>query len=155
MGVEIERKFLVNGDDWRDGVERSESMVQGYLASTDDCTVRVRLEGSIAKLNIKSAGLDIQRSEFEYDIPAADAAEILESLCGQRVVRKTRHFHPAGDHVFEIDVFEGANAGLVVAEVELASRDESFERPPWLGEEVSADPRYLNSNLATRPFNTW
>lgn len=155
MATEIERKFLVATDGWREGVSRSEPMYQGYLASTPTCAVRVRLEGDRARINIKSAGLDIERREYEYDIPVDDAREILETLCGKRVVRKTRHYHPAGAHTFEIDVFEGANEGLVVAEVELSRRDEDFERPAWLGEEVSGDARYLNNNLATKPFRDW
>ncbi len=155
MATEIERKFLVEGDAWREDAMRSEPMIQGYLASSSDGTVRVRLEGATAHINIKSAGLDIERREYEYVIPVDDAREILDSLCGGRVVRKTRHYCPAGAHTFEIDVFEGANQGLVVAEVELSSRDEDFERPSWLGEEVSGDARYLNNNLATRPFRDW
>lgn len=155
MAVEIERKFLVKDDSWRAQVTRSENMLQGYLASTGHSSVRVRLEGDAARLNIKSAGLDIERLEFEYEIPAADAREIIDRLCEGRTVSKTRHFVELESHTFEIDEFRGENQGLVVAEVELGSRDEAFERPSWLGDEVSADPRYLNSNLATEPFTRW
>ncbi|KAA3634370.1 MAG: CYTH domain-containing protein, partial [Proteobacteria bacterium] len=135
--------------------ERRESMVQGYLAATGRCAVRVRLEGERARLNIKSAGLDIERMEYEYEIPVEDAAEIIDCLCGSEVVRKTRHYVTIGSHTYEVDEFEGENAGLVVAEVELKTRDEAFPKPAWLGEEVSGDPRYLNSNLASRPFSRW
>lgn len=155
MAVEIERKFLVRNDSWREQVKRSETMLQGYLASTGHSSVRVRLEGDAARLNIKSAGLDIERLEFEYEIPAVDAREIIDRLCEGRTVRKTRHFVELENHTFEIDEFLGENQGLVIAEVELGSRDEEFERPSWLGDEVSADPRYLNSNLATEPFCRW
>jgi adenylate cyclase len=155
MAVEIERKFLLRDDRWRASVRRSERMLQGYVANNDRCAVRVRMEGDKARLNIKSAGLDIQRMEYEYDIPCSDASEIIESLCGNEVVAKTRHYVDYGHHVYEIDEFEGGNTGLLVAEVELASRDEAFERPEWLGKEVSGDPRYLNSNLARHPFCHW
>lgn len=155
MAIEIERKFLLANENWRNSVARSQRMRQGYIANTERCSVRVRVEGGRARLNIKSAGLDIQRLEYEYEIPEHDADEIIERLCGDEVVAKTRHYVEHGDHVFEIDEFEGDNQGLIVAEVELASRDEYFERPEWLGEEVSGNPRYLNSNLAVLPFNRW
>jgi adenylate cyclase len=155
MAVEIERKFLVSGEEWRHLATRSERMVQGYLASTGTCAVRVRLEGDRARLNIKSAGLDIRRLEYEYPVPVEDAEEILEHLCDGRLVSKTRYYVPIAAHVFEVDEFEGENSGLVVAEVELESRDEWFERPSWLGREVSGEARYLNNNLAVEPYSRW
>jgi adenylate cyclase len=155
MAMEIERKFLVLDERWRAQVERSERMEQGYLAGTDACSVRVRIVGDSARLNVKSAGLDIQRQEYEYEIPVTDAREILDTLCGTRVVRKTRHYVTVDTHLFEIDEFEGDNAPLVVVEVELGRRDEEFARPVWLGAEVSGDKRYLNSNLADLPYSRW
>ncbi|GJL82800.1 MAG: CYTH domain-containing protein [marine bacterium B5-7] len=155
MAVEIERKFLVASNKWRQQVTRSERMMQGYLAENERCSVRVRLEGERARLNIKSAGIDIERLEFEYPVPVSDAEEILNKLCGSRHVQKMRHYIDLENHVFEVDEFEGDNAGLIIAEIELKSRDESFNRPDWLGREVSGDPRYLNNNLAREPFNLW
>ncbi len=155
MGVEIERKFLVEGDSWRQLSEQSEHYEQGYLADTGSCSVRVRLEGERARLNIKSAGLDIQRMEFEYPIPVEDAHEILEQLCGTCFVKKTRHFIKYDDLLWEVDEFLEDNAGLVVAEIELETRDQEFQRPDWLGAEVSGDPRYMNNNLAKSPFKDW
>lgn len=155
MAVEIERKFLVTGDAWREAARESRRMRQGYLAVNDECTVRVRLDGDCARLNIKSSGLDIERQEYEYEIDPGDAAEMLDTLCARRIVDKTRYFVEFRGHTFEVDEFHGDNAGLVVAEVELAARDEVFARPPWLGEEVSGDPRYLNSNLAGDPYRQW
>lgn len=155
MGVEIERKFLVTDEGWRAAATRSEDMVQGYLADSDQCAVRVRLAGGEARLTIKGAGLSIQRLEYEYPLPPADAEEMLASLCARRVVRKTRYYCPLGAHLFEVDVFAGDNAGLVVAEVELSRADEVFTRPSWLGEEVSGDARYLNNNLAEHPYCDW
>lgn len=155
MAVEIERKFLVLDESWRAQVERSERMEQGYLAGNEACSVRVRIAGDAARLNVKSAGLDIKRQEYEYTIPVADAREMLDTLCGLRVVRKVRHYVTVDAHLFEIDEFDGDNAPLVVAEVELGHRDEEFVHPAWLGAEVSGDARYLNNNLADHPYSRW
>lgn len=155
MGIEIERKFLLANDDWRKLATDSTAMRQAYLAGNSRCSVRVRLEGAEAKLNIKSATLGIQRQEFEYAIPAEEALTMLESLCGGGDVQKTRHYVPYAGHVWEIDEFEGENAGLIVAELELTDVSESFARPSWLGEEVSADTRYYNSALIHHPFSQW
>ncbi len=155
MAEEIERKFLVCDDSWRSGVRRSERYRQGYLAVTDRCGVRVRVEGEWAQLNVKSAGLDIRRLEYDYTIPVADAERMLSEFCGSRQLAKTRHFLTHAGHTWEIDEFEGENHGLVVAEIELNAVDEAFARPDWLGEEVSGDPRYLNSYLAEHPFARW
>jgi len=156
MPVEIERKFLVTGDAWRRDVSRSEPMAQGYLAGppTSRCSVRVRIAGEDAWLNIKSVTLGVERDEYEYAIPHADAERMLATLCGERV-EKIRHHVAAGKHVFEIDEFLGENAGLVVAEIELAHADEPFERPAWLGREVTPIARYYNVNLASHPFSRW
>jgi adenylate cyclase len=156
MPVEIERKFLVVGDAWRRAVSRSERMAQGYLAGppVSKCSVRVRIAGGVAHLNIKSVALGVERDEYEYEIPLADAERLLETLAGNRV-QKIRHFVEIGAHVFEIDEFVGDNAGLVVAEVELDDANEAFPRPEWLGREVSDIARYYNLNLATHPYSRW
>lgn len=155
MGLEIEHKFLIRDERWRAQVERSTPMRQGYLTSDARCSVRVRLAGEQGFLNIKSGTLGIQRSEFEYPIPAAEAREILDTLCEKPLLEKTRHFVRFGHHLWEIDEFAGDNAGLIVAEVELRYPDEPFERPDWLGEDVSHDIRYYNSQLARHPYRAW
>ncbi|CAN0484282.1 unnamed protein product, partial [Phaeothamnion confervicola] len=134
VAIEIERKFLLGDETWRAEVQRSEHMRQGYLAGSEHCSIRIRVSAADAQLNIKSATLGISRSEFEYRVPMADADIMLATLCGTRTLEKTRHYvHHAG-HEWEIDEFHGANAGLVVAELELTAVDEAFARPAWLGE---------------------
>jgi adenylate cyclase len=130
-------------------------MRQGYLAGSDTCSVRVRVTDQEARLNIKGARLGIERQEFDYGIDIADAEAMLRDLCGERVLRKTRHYVPCGDHVWEIDEFADANAGLVVAEIELAAVDEPFARPAWLGPEVSHERRYYNVCLVEHPYSRW
>ena len=156
MNVEIERKFLVEGDAWRAAAGRSMQMVQGYLAGPPAarCSVRVRLAGTQAFLNIKSLASGIARDEYEYPLPPPDARRMLDTLAGD-VVEKLRHHVVVEGHLFEIDEFGGANAGLVVAEIELASADAPFARPGWLGLEVSHLDRYYNLNLAMRPYSQW
>ena len=156
MPVEIERKFLVTTDAWRRDVSRSERMAQGYLAGppASKCSVRVRIAGDVAHLNIKSVALGIERDEYEYEIPLADAERLLATLAGNRV-EKVRHFVEIGEHIFEVDEFTGDNAGLVVAEVELDDANETFPHPEWLGREVSPVARYYNLNLATHPYSRW
>jgi len=156
MPVEIERKFLVIGDAWREGVSRSEPMVQGYLAGPPAarCSVRVRIAGDISFLNIKSAASGVVRDEYEYEIPPDDARRMLETLAG-KVVAKVRHHVDVDGHLFEVDEFGGDNAGLVVAEIELDTVDAAFPRPRWLGREVSHLARYYNLNLATHPYARW
>ncbi len=155
MGVEIERKFLVKDDSWRAQAGAGVRYVQGYLAGNERASVRVRLEGDAARLNIKSATLGVCRREYEYAIPREDAEEMLAHLCRRPLIEKLRYHLRHGDHEWEIDEFLGDNAGLVVAEIELASEDEPFRRPPWLGEEVSHDPRYYNVNLVDHPYKDW
>ena len=156
MPVEIERKFLVAGDTWRGDVSHSQRMAQGYLAGppASRCSVRIRIAGDEAHLNIKSATIGVQRDEFEYPIPLADAEHLLAALAGRRV-EKIRHRVAAGPHMFEIDEFLGENTGLVVAEIELAHAKERFDRPTWLGREVTDLARYYNLNLATYPYSQW
>jgi len=155
MGLEIERKFLVSDDSWRDRVQRSIDIKQGYLAQDERSAIRVRIFDDRAHLNIKSTDDGIHRHEFEYEIPLADARDLFSHVVQGPVIAKIRHEIPIGPHLWEVDEFLGANAPLIVAEIELAHADESFERPSWLGEEVSTDPRYYNSNLAGKPYSQW
>ncbi len=160
MAIEIERKFLVRGDAWRGAAERSEAMAPGYLnpvdglAGGDLASVRVRLEGPRAALNIKSCEAGRSRQEFEYPVPVEDARALL-ALCTGGRVEKQRHYVPHGGHLWELDEFEGLNAGLLVAEIELSALDEAFERPDWLGPEVTDYQRYYNIALSQRPFSAW
>ena len=153
MADEIERKFLVSSDAWRDGPP-GVRICQGYLSRDKERTVRVRLAGDKAFLTIKGETSGISRKEFEYPIPPEDAQTLLD-LCLPQLVDKIRHERQHGGHVWEVDEFLGANAGLVVAEIELSDANEAFERPAWLGREVSDDPRYYNANLAERPWSEW
>lgn len=155
MPLEIERKFLLKGDGWRLAAHGAQRLRQGYLNSEERCSVRVRTDGNQAWLNIKSATLGAQRQEFEYAIPLADAEQMLDTLSLRPLIEKTRHLVTVGSHVWEIDEFEGENAGLVVAEIELDHAEEAFERPDWLGEEVTHDARYYNTRLRKRPFKDW
>ncbi len=156
MATEIERKFLLTNDAWRAVVKSSSRYRQGYLANTEGgASVRVRVAGDQAALNIKGMTLGIQRPEYEYSIPVTDAEEMLDNLCIGPVISKTRYFVEHEGYTWEIDIFEGDNAGLVVAEIELSSVDEVFSRPDWLGEEVSHDPRYYNVRLVTHPYKDW
>jgi adenylate cyclase len=155
MGLEIERKFLVKDNSWVAASLGGERILQGYLASTERATVRVRVKGAQGFVTIKGVTEGVTRHEFEYEIPVEEAQEMLGGLCILPVIEKTRHRVPVGKHVWEVDVFAGANAGLVVAEIELTAEDEAFERPRWAGEEVSDDPRYRNSSLARHPFGQW
>jgi len=129
-------------------------MTQGYLSSDPDRCVRVRLAGELAWLTVKGCTQGITRAEFEYPIPPEEARLLLE-MCLPSVIDKTRHRIAFGEHIWEVDVFHGANDGLVIAEVELADEHETIEPPPWLGEEVSADARYYNASLARLPFEIW
>lgn len=155
MAREIERKFLVVGDAWNKSVSHQVHYRQGYLSSDKACSIRVRVSDNSAHLNIKSATLGVERLEYEYEIPLADAHEMLDRLASGPLIEKTRYYVPFEGHTWEVDVFEGDNIGLVVAEVELSSADESFVRPGWVGEEVSHDPRYYNVCLATNPYKNW
>jgi CYTH domain-containing protein len=154
MAKEIERKYQVDLALW---VPQGEGVhfKQGYLNSQKERVVRVRIEGAKAKLTIKGITTGVTRSEFEYPIPVEDAAILLDHLCEQPLIDKHRHKEVHGGKTWEIDVFHGENEGLVVAEVELASEDESILLPPWAGAEVSSDPRYFNSNLLKNPYKNW
>lgn len=155
MPIEIERKFLVAGDGWRAQAKRQLLMRQGYLGGESGrASVRVRLEGDEARLNIKAAVVGSARAEYEYAIPHAQAVEILDTLCvGQ--LDKIRHYVEFAGHTWEVDEFLGDNAGLIVAEIELPSVHHPFERPDWLGAEVTDDRRYYNHHLALHPYARW
>ena len=155
MAVEIERKFLVVGDAWRDGAVSRERLTQGYLANTTLSSVRVRRGGERAWLSAKSMTREIARLEFEYAIPVADAQVMLEQLCERPLLDKVRHRVPVGDHVWEVDEFGAENAGLIVAEIELGAVDEPFVLPAWAGVEVTHEERYYNFRLGSRPFSAW
>jgi len=155
MATEIERKYLVLSDDWRARVHRKVRYLQGYLATTSHGSVRVRIGGDSAFLNVKGATVGASRLEFEYPIPVEDAEVMLRELCAGSVVEKTRYFVPHGGREWEVDVFEGDNVGLVVAEIELDDEAEIVALPDWAGEEVTDDVRYYNSNLAVTPFSDW
>lgn len=155
MAVEIERKFLVVGQSWRDSVESSTRIVQAYIASTDKATVRVRIKADRAFLTLKGNSQGISRSEFEYEVPVPDAERMIAELAQGPVIDKVRHIIPVAGHTWELDVFAGDNAGLVMAEVELSSSEEEFVLPDWAGNEVSDDGRYYNVNLVTNPYRNW
>ena len=154
MGKEIERKFLVIDQRWKEGVT-GVPYRQAYLAVGPPLAVRIRIAGARAFLNIKKSTLDITRDEFEYPIPLEDAEAMLNGLCEGNPIEKVRYTVPHGGMLWEVDVFEGANHGLVVAEIELSDPDQHFDRPPWLGQEVSGDPRYLNTSLSRNPYSRW
>ncbi len=150
MGVEVERKFLVNGDGWRAGASAM-PIRQGYLSMGMGATVRVRIAGHAAFLTIKSQSSGASRAEFEYPIPLADALAMLADLCPPPHIEKTRHFVDVAGRAWTVDVFGGDNAGLVLAEVELGHPDDPVTLPDWVGAEVTHDPRYRNSALALAP----
>ena len=154
MPLEIERKFLLAADDWRDAIESSERLAQGYLGG-ESASVRVRIGGGRAFLNIKARVRGVARSEFEYPVPLADAEQMLAELCLPGRIEKIRHHVRHAGVLWEIDEFLGANAGLVVAEVELDAVDAAFERPAWLGREVTDESRWYNVALAERPYAHW
>ena len=156
MPFEIERKFLVHLDKVN-LPPHGNRIRQGYLPlSKDDKTiVRVRVIGGAATLAIKGENVGPVRPEFEYSIPINDADQMLDTLCQKPLIEKTRYEIPAGSHTWEIDVFHGDNQGLVVAEIELADENDSFEKPEWLAEEVTEDPKYYNANLLENPFKNW
>jgi adenylate cyclase len=154
MGVEIEKKFLLRNHDWRP--QATGSMYrQGYLNSEKGRTVRVRTIGEKGFLTIKGPAVDGVRLEFEYEIPLADAEEMLSRLCRKPLIEKIRYKLEYRGFIWEIDEFMGENAGLVLAEIELPAPDQSFDTPPWIATEVTGDPRYYNANLASNPFCRW
>jgi len=150
--VEIERKFLVNGNSWRNG--QGIRICQGYLNRDKERTVRVRLSGEKAFLTIKGMNSGATRAEYEYEIPVSHAEALLK-ICDGPVLEKNRYTVDYNGLIWEVDEFLGENEGLIVAEVELKSEDQSFDRPDWVGQEVTDDPRYYNSNLCAHTFSKW
>ena len=152
MATEIERKFLVRGTGWR--TNTGIRIIQGYLNRDSKRTVRVRLAGARSFISIKSTTIGATRAEFEYEIPACDVEHLLK-FCGGPLIEKVRYTVTYNGTTWEIDEFHGANAGLIIAEVELESEKQTFKRPPWLGADVTEDPRYFNSNLVACPYSSW
>lgn len=151
MAQEIERKFLISGDGWRSNVQSSSRLQQGYLSTSAKATVRVRIyDDREAVLTLKGKPEGIARAEFEYAIPLEDARELME-MARPNVIEKRRYKVPFEDHIWEVDVFEGHHAGLILAEVEMASTDEHVHLPEWIGREVSDDDRYANASLSRNP----
>jgi adenylate cyclase len=155
MALEIERKFLTKGD-FKSHSIASYTIAQGYLSSVPERTVRVRIKGNKGFITVKGIGSDsgTTRYEWEKEVPVDEIKELLK-ICEPGVINKTRYLVPSGQHIFEVDIFEGDNKGLVVAEIELKTEDEVFDRPEWLGEEVTGDRRYYNAMLAKQPYRSW
>lgn len=154
MGIEIERKYLVASEDWRDlaaGVDYR----QGYLSTVKERTVRLRTIGDKGYLTIKGISIGASRMEYEYEVPTDDAHEMLDELCERPLIEKRRFKVSYAGLIWEIDEFFGENGGLIVAEVELEDENQLIDLPPWIGEEVTGDPRYFNSSLVANPFSTW
>lgn len=159
MAREIERKFLLVNDQWKALAHKKTFYAQGYLNDIADksckSSVRVRLEGDSAKMNIKSLEIGLSRDEYEYEIPFTEAKKILQTLAVGPVIEKHRYLVKHGIHTWEIDEFKGDNAGLVVAEVEMQSEDEKVQIPEWAGKEVTEEVRYYNISLSKKPYNSW
>ena len=155
MGKEIERKFLLRNDEWRREVAETLVLHQGYLTTEPRCTVRVRVSGDSAWLTIKGAQIDGVAPEFEYSIPEPDAHAMLASLAKLPLVEKKRHLIPRDGVIWEVDEFLGDNAGLVIAEIELATPDQVFPLPSWIDREVTGKQQYYNASLVSRPFSSW
>jgi len=154
MGIEIERKFLVTGQAWRSPTPGT-LYRQGYIRTQGTATVRVRIAGHTGYLTLKGPTSGLSRLEFEYEIPLADAQQLLDELCDRPLIEKYRYRVQIGELTWEIDEFIGENQGLILAEVELVHPDQPVDCPPWIGAEVSGDRRYFNSNLAQHPFTQW
>jgi adenylate cyclase len=154
MAQEIERKFLIDLDKLgplKNGID----IKQGYISTRDKTVVRARVAGDKAYLTLKGKNSGVTRTEFEYEIPVSDASQIISELCNGLIVEKTRYLISYSEHVWEVDIFHGDNDGLVVAEIELVSENTNFDKPVWVGKEVSGDVRYYNSSLLDNPFRTW
>jgi len=154
MGVEIEKKFLLTGSDWKQLAEGT-AYRQGYLSSVKERTVRVRTIKDKGFLTVKGVSIGATRLEYEYEIPFEDANALLDELCEKPLIEKNRYKIDFDGFVWEIDEFFGENKGLIVAEIELEEEDQRFEKPAWVGEDVTGDPRYFNSNLIKKPFSSW
>ena len=154
MGREIERKFLVKGEQWR-SLGAGKRYRQGYLSIAPHCTVRVRVAGDRAYLTIKGQTVGISRPEFEYTIPVTEAEEMLAELCDDAIIEKIRYTIPIENLVWEVDEFSGKNQGLVLAEVEVTDEEQAIALPDWIGREVSRDSRYFNASLVKFPYSQW
>ncbi len=154
MAKEIERKFLLQNNDWQSEADEGLVLKQGYLSTDPDRTVRIRLAGKRGILTVKSKNIGITRNEFEYEIPYSDTLELLK-LCAPPLIEKTRYKVHHNHLTWEIDIFSGENEGLAIAEVELTDEHQSITPPAWIGKEVSDDQRYYNSNLVLHPFKHW
>ncbi len=156
MSVEIERKYLVKNDNWKNEVKESQHITQGYIKS-EDATVRVRCyrDDCTAEITVKGKRNGISRLEFEYDIPYSDAREMQEKLCQNNLVEKTRHLIKYKGMLWELDEFHGENEGLLIAEIELLNEDQEYELPDWIGDDVSDKNRYRNSRLISKPYKCW
>ena len=154
MGIEIERKFLLSADTWKE-LAQGTYYRQGYLNSQKERTVRVRTIGDTGFLTIKGISVGATRMEYEYEIPVEDARVLLSELCEKPLIEKKRYKIEFAGFIWEVDEFFGENEGLIVAEIELESEDQQFEKPEWVGKEVSGDPRYFNSSLIKNPFSSW
>lgn len=154
--IEIERKFLLKSDAYKKAAASQERIVQGFLNTHAERTVRVRINGDFAYLTIKGKSNESGTSRFEWEkVISLVEAEALLQLCEEGIIEKTRYMVPKGQHIFEIDEFHGANQGLVIAEIELVDEDEAYEQPDWLGDEVTGDVKYYNSQLSKNPFKNW
>lgn len=154
MAKEIERKFLVKGDGWRK-LAKGSVYRQGYIATQKEATVRIRIVGDRGYLTIKGPSVKYSRAEFEYAISVEDAQEMLNTLCDRPFIEKIRYRVEWGGLIWEIDEFDGVNKGLILAEVELTDEQQQIQLPEWIGEEVSENPKYFNSNLVRNPFSQW
>lgn len=154
MGKEIEKKFLIVSDDWR-RLGTGEPYCQGYLNSEKGRTVRVRTVNDLGILTIKGANVGATRLEYEYDIPIDEAREMLRELCHKPLIEKTRYTIPFAGFIWEVDEFQGENDGLIFAEIELEYEGQKFDKPPWIGKEVTGDSRYYNANLVKNPYSNW
>ena len=154
MAIEIERKFLVHHDRLP-ALSSGQRIQQAYIPTTNGTTVRVRLAGDTAYLGLKTRTENFSRNEYEFPIPVSDANEMLDKVCGTARIEKMRYLVTFGGNTWEVDIFEGLNAGLIVAEIELSSEAQQFERPEWIADEVTSDPRFSNFRLATIPFSYW
>ncbi|MFT4663155.1 MAG: adenylate cyclase [Gammaproteobacteria bacterium] len=154
MPIEIERKFLLASEDWRKKADKGTIFKQGYLNSQKERTVRIRIAGTKGLITVKGVTVKNSRAEFEYEIPLADAGELL-LLCEKPLIEKRRYIVMENGMTWEVDVFEGENEGLILAEVELESEQQEVVLPDWVGEEVSGDVRYYNANLVGEPFGSW
>lgn len=154
MGLEIERKFLVIGNAWQQLGEKV-LLRQGYISSHSERIVRVRIDGDLGRITIKGKTTGATRNEWEYPIPLSDANELMDTVCERPLIEKYRYRIPFEGLIWEVDEFLGRNAGLIVAEVELADESQAFVKPSWVGAEVTSDPRYFNSNLLKHPYSQW